>query len=506
MVYGVTLWALMSLISISLVGYHPLVAIGVGAIGGIVSGILLWKETSSEDIFTPKSDKTLLEVCRPQMVNITSGESFIYNANNEVILSPSLKEFFRYSVLWVLRAELILLIPAIIGLLLSKHLPYMVPALSVMSIFFLVVRRWWNLGYISVPTPFDIPIFILFLLPASVGLYVSSNFQSTLSDVFGLGAGIVLFYFLVNNARSEERLMVVVCGVVIVGALGAFGVLWVMEAPHIKLPILGWIFLQLPDFLHRRINPNYVGGLLVFFLPLSFWVSKNKKNFWIVGAIGMIVLALLLTQSRGALLGVVLALVCTIVWQFGGFRWMSWILITGICLLAFWGRSMILGPFGTDGNSFVWGSRSDLWQWAIYILQDFPFTGIGLHSFPLVVENFYPLFDIAAGIRVPHAHSLFLQIAVDLGIPGFVAFWMLLGIWGCLVWESLKRTQAGLMMAIYRPWVLGVAGGMIAHLIYGIMDTIALGEIAGIVFWLNLALTVSLWRLIRIEEFSGSHE
>ncbi len=55
------------------------------------------------------------------------------------------------------------------------------------------------------------------------------------------------------------------------------------------------------------------------------------------------------------------------------------------------------------------------------MLQDFPFTGIGMGTFTQVADRLYPFFLYAPG-TVEHAHNLFLQVGVDLGLPGLIAW------------------------------------------------------------------------------------
>ena len=53
------------------------------------------------------------------------------------------------------------------------------------------------------------------------------------------------------------------------------------------------------------------------------------------------------------------------------------------------------------------------------------FTGMGMDTFRSVVNVLYPLQIISAGSPIKdigHAHNEFLQAALDLGIPGLIAF------------------------------------------------------------------------------------
>ena len=83
---------------------------------------------------------------------------------------------------------------------------------------------------------------------------------------------------------------------------------------------------------------------------------------------------------------------------------------------------------------------------------------------------------------------------VETGIPGFVAFWILLGALARTGWVLLHLTGSGKEASSVRPYFLGLAGGIVAYLFYGITDVISLGEKAGIVLWAALGVTAVLWR------------
>ena len=81
-----------------------------------------------------------------------------------------------------------------------------------------------------------------------------------------------------------------------------------------------------------------------------------------------------------------------------------------------------------------------------------------------------------------------------------MAFGALIGAWASMVGEVLVRTRAHPGRRTERILALGLASGMLAHLLYGITDAIALGEKAGVVFWGVLGLTGALWKRVRLSD------
>ena len=96
-------------------------------------------------------------------------------------------------------------------------------------------------------------------------------------------------------------------------------------------------------------------------------------------------IGLLLTQSRGSLLGTAVAMAVTgALWK----KWVRWILLFAVVgggvALYFIGLEVLLDSGGMAGAAGSLEGRQELWNRALYIIQDFPFTGIRLHTFPVV--------------------------------------------------------------------------------------------------------------------------
>jgi putative inorganic carbon (HCO3(-)) transporter len=129
----------------------------------------------------------------------------------------------------------------------------------------------------------------------------------------------------------------------------------------------------------------------------------------------------------------------------------------------------LLDWIGTSGTIQGWDTRVEIWSRALYMIQDFPFTGVGTGTFYSVVQILYPFFLIGPDKEILHAHNLLLQVAVDLGIPGLIAFLALLmgAFWSalCSVRTYVARQDT---VRVALTWA-GVASltGMLTH---GIVD------------------------------------
>jgi putative inorganic carbon (HCO3(-)) transporter len=134
-------------------------------------------------------------------------------------------------------------------------------------------------------------------------------------------------------------------------------------------------------------------------------------------------------------------------------------------------------------------SRFEVWSRAIYAIQDFPFTGMGMGTFRRVMPILYPVFSLGPDFDVGHAHNHLLNAALDLGIPGLISY---LAIWlgaTAMARQAIYSSDDGIAVL-----ALGLSGGMLAYFIYGLTDTNALGSKPGLLMWIVFSLVFCLYR------------
>jgi O-antigen ligase len=142
------------------------------------------------------------------------------------------------------------------------------------------------------------------------------------------------------------------------------------------------------------------------------------------------------------------------------------------------------------GPAFVstWDLRMKLWMPGLHAIQDHPIAGLGLNVFRKVVLTRYPGFPALPGEEPAHVHNHLLQAAIDLGLPGLVAY---LALWNVAGW-LLVRVHRRSSVRAFRALASGLGVGLIAHFVFGMADVIPLGSKVGVLFWLTLAFVVSL--------------
>jgi putative inorganic carbon (HCO3(-)) transporter len=135
-----------------------------------------------------------------------------------------------------------------------------------------------------------------------------------------------------------------------------------------------------------------------------------------------------------------------------------------------------------------------VWRIALQALQAFPLSGVGIGTFDTVARTLFPyLYPVSflynPSATITHAHNELLQVAIDLGIPGFVAYVALLAAfvrtaWRAYIWVPDERVKR---------LILGLGAGMLAHQIFGLTDAFLLGTKPGVVMWMIMGLITGLY-------------
>jgi putative inorganic carbon (hco3(-)) transporter len=364
--------------------------------------------------------------------------------------------------------------------------------------------------------PTNVPL-VLLLFMVFVSLFVSYDLVLSLPKIAGVLLGAAIYFAVINFAFSERSLTILI--VAALGATVAFsllalvGIQWTAS----KIPLLESITSHLPHWINvpgseEGFYPNAVAGVLILFLPLQISLAslflqeyrKNKTWFLILlGSLGINGAVLLLSQSRGGWLGLGVSLLLLFAWQYRWGKWLAVFTILGAALL--WAR---LGPEKIVNNAMtsVGGSlnvastfdaRKELWDRAILGITDFPVTGMGMNTFRKLGPVLYPLYVsplfLPPNRDIANCHNQWLQTALDLGIPGLIAYIALLAAvftMGVRIWRRCDR-------AWMRAAAQGLVCGMIAQQVFGIADAIALGAKVGMFFWIALGILAALYRPIQ---------
>jgi putative inorganic carbon (HCO3(-)) transporter len=358
-------------------------------------------------------------------------------------------------------------------------------------------------------SPCDAPI-ILLLFMTGLSLIVSPLPRRSLGAVWPLLLGLILYWVIARWPWTETQLEWAWWGMLLLGtglALVGFGGMSVKPRalfPWMQRWLLGVasrlesLRQRLPDTFH----PNVVAAALELLVP--FGVAKvlqslqdRHRRHWVptllAGVLTLTMLVILvLTQSRAAYMGLAVALLVLV--ALSRTRWLLIALpvLTGAVI----GGGMLVGwsnladALVSRDPAYGLEWRRGIWSAGIQMAGDFPFTGVGFGCFEPVMSLFYPLVSSHAA---SHAHNLFLQVAIDLGLPGMVAFVAILG----LVAHLGIRSYAESKRARQAPWLF-LSAACLASLaglcVHGLFDAASWGNKGAFVPWMAMGLSVALYQ------------
>jgi putative inorganic carbon (HCO3(-)) transporter len=372
--------------------------------------------------------------------------------------------------------------PVLLVVVLSMVSLRLLPLATAVAASFWAVR-WVAHGALSERTPADLAIGLLVGI-ALLSVGITAVPAKTIPQALRLMTGILLFYSIVNWTVELQQLKLIVLGILFSGlalSLAApFSVQWAAD----KLSVLPQaIYSRFSVLVSDTINPNVLAGNLVILLPLALglvvfaWGVLNRlERLVATGSLLAMTAALALTLSRSAWMALLVALLVL-----AALRWRrGWILSVGVAATAaFWmfslGGIALLSQLFSSSTLETFQGREEVWSRALAMIQDFPLTGIGMGSFGELADAVYPFFSFPAN-TVPHAHNLFLQLAVDLGLPGLIA-WSAVAM---LVFGSTWRVFTS-GRTLGDPWITGLGAGLLcgqlALLAHGLTDAVTWGMV-----------------------------
>ena len=385
-----------------------------------------------------------------------------------------------------------------------------VGALLVIPLLWLV--RWVGHGSLTRATPLDWPVLVL-LLMVPVGVWAAADITRSLTGVYRILLSVALYYAVVNTVVDARQFQLAVVGLLLVtaaiGAAALFSTQW--GAGKFASPVVGFLYERLPTLVRpfwnpSGFNPNIVGGSLAVLLPIAI-ASLLGAQSWtvrVVSAASTLIggAVLLLTQSRGGLAGLALALlVMGVAYSRKFLPVVAFVVLMGLGIILTAGPQQVGQMILVGGGGSAVGSlegRLELWSRALYMVQDFPFTGVGLGMFDPVLDALYPLFSIGSSAELFHPHNVLLAQAVVAGVPGLVAFVSTLLLLFLMALQSVSRSGQ------FRSLAIGLLGALAAYLGHGMFDSIDSFIKASAIVWVVFGLLAALWSHLASERNRAS--
>ena len=359
--------------------------------------------------------------------------------------------------------------------------------------------RWAGSGRLGYRTPMDFGIVLIGIM-SIVTVLITALPDLTYPQVMRLMVGIGLFYSIVSWASSVKKIEGTLIGTIlfslILAGAALISVQWVVD----KLRFLNFSFLaRLPEIIQDRVHPNVMAGNLAILVPFAFGGALFSGKHYsllvkacLVGlgvAIGSVII---LTQSRGAFLAVIAA-IFILAWLKSLWAGLGLSIIgLAVCVYAYFSGFDFIRAYywlvASGGDTL--GIRMEIWSRALFMLHDFPFTGVGMGSFQEVMNMLYPLRPTP--VEIGHAHQIFLQVAVDLGIPGLIGWGSCLLVTFACGWDLFRK---GRLLDSWWMRTIGacVLAGMTAVVVHGMTDAVTWGTRASIIVWGIWGMCAGAW-------------
>jgi O-antigen ligase len=204
-------------------------------------------------------------------------------------------------------------------------------------------------------------------------------------------------------------------------------------------------------------DPNDIAFVMVCGFPLgAMWLLRGRgPGRYFAGLVSALaVVTVLLTRSRGGLVGLCMVMVLLLVRASSRQR-LSAAVVIFICVVIlgafgskeYWDRMATIwgggdrpttASSGYDASG-VWGARWGVWQAALRLMLEHPVIGVGPGAFEVAEGQSH------GGVgKWSSAHNAFLQIGVELGIPGLALFVFLL-------YRTVKNCRRVIRLARQQP-------------------------------------------------------
>ena len=316
--------------------------------------------------------------------------------------------------------------------------------------------------------------------------------------------GIALYVALINWQPSRRRPTIIAL------ALAAMTIGLVLVAPFLVQLKLQFRLFYLPlyDQLIQRqivrtetIHANVLAGALILIAPLFVAVAIAPRrsdspgiSVWlrVLTAAGsaLILGVVILTQSRGAYLAAAAALATLVLLRWPRLLWVAAPL--GLAALFLLSRADLRDVFDVlsrDGTLGGWEGRLDIWRNSVQAVRDFSFTGIGIGTFTTILPLLYPLqFSVES---YPHAHNHYLQIGLDLGVPGLIAY--IACILNVYVMAGALYRRRHELPPMAAALAIGSIGSLVAMFVHGLLDAVLWGTKLAFLPWILFALIATLF-------------
>lgn len=336
-------------------------------------------------------------------------------------------------------------------------------------------------------------LYLLFYLVLLAGIPVSFYRGQSLKFLFLTYLGNMLFYamvlFQVDSLKRIKQLFFTI----------SLSVLF-----YASLSLVKGQFLKGRFFAGKMYDPNDLAFFLVSLFPLGilFIVQRGGlKKMLALATVGLAIATVLLTASRGGLLGLATVLAVLLLARTGNPlsrppQKMALVLIAAAAIAVQASKINVeryatLGELGRDYNVTAEDGRLTIWRRGLELVARNPVFGVGADCFPQAIgemrekQGGSPMWQVA--------HNAYLQIAAEAGLPGLFLFLAAV----TATYRSLSRARGMPAGSDEARELATIAGALSIGFIACLTTAFFLSQAYSILFTLFFALGTAVERLQR---------
>jgi len=313
---------------------------------------------------------------------------------------------------------------------------------------------------------------------------LKDSLESGLLSVAFILFSVVLCNAVINRKQLDTLIVLMVLAATVVSFYGVLQYLFgwgYQSAAWVDSDMFSSIQFRVASTLQ---NPNMLGQYLILLIPLGgaeLLTAKSwGKRIFYLCCCGIMCLCMILTFSRGAWLGLLLAGVVFFVLLNPRLLLLAPFILVGMYFVL---PATVIERFTSIGNltDASTSYRVFIWLGTLAMLKDYWLCGIGPGTGAF--NRVYPAYSLN-GIVAPHSHNLFLQLVCDAGIAALGVFLIVLFVYFRTMCSALSREKNWTS----RVFQIAFTSGVLGFLVQAMTDYSFYNYRVMFLFWAYLAL------------------
>ena len=241
-------------------------------------------------------------------------------------------------------------------------------------------------------------------------------------------------------------------------------------------------------------DPNVFGGLLILVTTLTAVQLSARRSLFpkllVWPMVGVMVVCLVLTFSRGSMLGFLVAVGFIAFVRYRRLLW--WMAVGGVLFLLLPQTQAYIAHFieGLRGQDLATKMRFGEYKDALILIRRYPWFGVGFSGTPDI--------DLYIGVS-----SFYLLLAEQMGLIGLSVFLFIMGLFFTHTWQAYQKITDDQLADI----LLGCMGALVGAMVGGLFDHYFMNldfPHAVTLFWLFVGLAMAAVRLGTASQTEGT--